>query len=1194
MPFVFILLIGAVINAVLLVYTLQRATTITLKAFAGLLATMMWWALTYAAELLTFSLAGTIFWNKVEYLGIATIPVFWFVFAASYSHHTKWFNRRNLLLLSIVPTITILLAFTNEYHHLIWRQITLNHNAPLPLFQANYGTWFWIHTLFSYACLLGGIIVLIQWLWRAADLYRYQATILIIGVLAPVIGNIIYLAKVIPLAGLDITPLTFIIANILLFIGIFSFHLVDIIPIARHTIVDLITTVIIVVDIHNRIIDLNPAAVHLAGEPRGKLIGRPISAISWLPHPLAITLKEIAIKGHFYTASSTPLHNNKGQPLGSIITLNEITKQKKVEADLAEREALAEKQVIIAGAATPSVTPKQSLLKTLAAIVTTTNAEAGQLLLYNLDGNIEQQYCFPEAFLARYPELSQEALERIRDQQQPLLVQETSEEPWRSMFTGLSNTYHSAMVIPIYSSSFLIGLIVLGHREQGHFTTFHRQLLIQTSDYLSVLLHNAQILEAEHQITTRQALLYEILHTLTRQLDIDAVLKAAVRAIAQLTGWPSVAIIIPDLNEEKFVIRAFAGLLSTKHGWSIPLDKGVTGRVFRSGKTQNVPDVSSDPDYISTNPRLRSELAIPIWEHRPASNRKLLAILNLESEQIAAFQKEDVLLAESIADSIALAMENATLYQETRRRATQQAALNTIITAINQSSDLMTVMNTGLKQALAATNMPIGAIYRKREENDELLMEIGIGLPQEMKTEFYWHNWGEGITGQAAAENRVIAIGDIKKEMPPELAARAASYHIATQVSLPLQTAGKVTGVLNLNDNQPHHYTEAELDLLRAIADQLSLAMERARLFQTIAHERYTLQAMINANRDGILFVNNDFIITEINPAAIEMLNLPGQIQDWVGRSGIEMLFALRHSAPDAAKIAREEITYQRNGQEGSLRRELSIKGEPPRLLRYLSLPVQQGRSSLGRLIVLRDITEEHSLATMREDLTNMVVHDLRNPLTGIMGTLEAINQDPDIMGTQPGQEMTQLAQTSAQRMYTLINAILDINQLEQGQMPMTSEPLSLASVIESIVKEWQLTAEQHNITLENQVAPTLPMVLADKRLLERILQNLLGNAIKFTPPGGQVNITAQATGQSVATSIQDNGPGIKKELQGRLFEKFTPGPQAARGSGLGLAFCKIAVEAHSGRIWAESHPGQGTTITFTLPVYEPGKEDYS
>jgi signal transduction histidine kinase len=225
----------------------------------------------------------------------------------------------------------------------------------------------------------------------------------------------------------------------------------------------------------------------------------------------------------------------------------------------------------------------------------------------------------------------------------------------------------------------------------------------------------------------------------------------------------------------------------------------------------------------------------------------------------------------------------------------------------------------------------------------------------------------------------------------------------------------------------------------------------------------------------------------------------------------------------------------------------------------------------------------------MREDLTHTMVHDLRNPLTNIRMALELLNQVGSVTLASETQhaEVLHIALNSTTRMLGLVNAILDVNRLESGQMPLVREPLPLRDAVTEVTLMQMPQAMEKQLRLENAVAEHLPVPHADAGLVRRVLQNLIGNAIKFTPDGGLVRVTAAAEPGSdrVVVTVCDTGPGLPPEIRANLFQKFVTGRHRERGSGLGLAYCRLAIEAHGGRIWAATEPGWGAVFNFTLPV---------
>lgn len=252
----------------------------------------------------------------------------------------------------------------------------------------------------------------------------------------------------------------------------------------------------------------------------------------------------------------------------------------------------------------------------------------------------------------------------------------------------------------------------------------------------------------------------------------------------------------------------------------------------------------------------------------------------------------------------------------------------------------------------------------------------------------------------------------------------------------------------------------------------------------------------------------------------------------------------------------------------------------------FLSIsPIKNGTGQIiGASTIARDITERKSLEKLRDDLTHMIVHDLRNPLAGIMLAIDSLEAEP----LKPEQrEFAEIAMDSTKYMLELVNTILDVSRLESGQMPLDRTPVILGSLIAQSLEIQHTLANSKNIRLVNQVPASLPPVLIDAGLIGRVFQNLVDNAIKFTPKAGEIQISAQQDlnePSMIRVMVTDTGPGIPKELQYKLFQKYITGRNIGRGSGLGLVFCRLVVEAHGGRIWVESIGDHGTTFTFLLP----------
>lgn len=216
-----------------------------------------------------------------------------------------------------------------------------------------------------------------------------------------------------------------------------------------------------------------------------------------------------------------------------------------------------------------------------------------------------------------------------------------------------------------------------------------------------------------------------------------------------------------------------------------------------------------------------------------------------------------------------------------------------------------------------------------------------------------------------------------------------------------------------------------------------------------------------------------------------------------------------------------------------------------------------------------------------------MVYHDIRSPLSNIASSLEVLSTLPVCAQDATAQSMVEIALRSTERIQRLIDSLLDIHRLEAGQTIGKRKPTSMRTLVHEAIEVVLPTAKIKNLKLSPQISSRLPPALADSDMIRRVLINLLENAVKFTPEQGKIQVRVQLSGEMLLTSIKDTGPGIAPSDQERIFEKFTRlnSPDGSRGLGLGLAYCRLAVQSHDGRIWVESQPGEGAVFKFTLPA---------
>ncbi len=226
-------------------------------------------------------------------------------------------------------------------------------------------------------------------------------------------------------------------------------------------------------------------------------------------------------------------------------------------------------------------------------------------------------------------------------------------------------------------------------------------------------------------------------------------------------------------------------------------------------------------------------------------------------------------------------------------------------------------------------------------------------------------------------------------------------------------------------------------------------------------------------------------------------------------------------------------------------------------------------------------------LERLRDDLTHMIVHDLRTPLTSLLTGLQTVPLVGDMNPVQA--EMLDIAVAGGETLLNLINNLLDVDKMEQETVPLAKTTLAAETLIELACVQVSLLADSNSLTLVRDIGSSLPPLCADEDKLKRTLVNLIGNAIKFTPPGGTITISVNCAADGLLFSVRDTGEGIPPDAFERIFEKFGQVESRKAGqkmsTGLGLTFCKLAVEAHGGRIWVDSAPERGSVFFFTIPL---------
>ncbi|MDX1662743.1 MAG: histidine kinase N-terminal 7TM domain-containing protein [Candidatus Promineifilaceae bacterium] len=610
------------------------------------------------------------------------------------------------------------------------------------------------------------------------------------------------------------------------------------------------------------------------------------------------------------------------------------------------------------------------------------------------------------------------------------------------------------------------------------------------------------------------------------------------------------------------------------------MDQGLAGWAVRRRQPALVHDTTEDDRWLTLPDQpyaARSVLVVPI-----VSGPEVPGVLTLQHAEPHHFRDEDLELLRAASDQMTLALRNAQIYEHQRRLAERQIVLYEALRTIGGHLEPNTVINLAVQTISTLTDWPAMAILVADPGGEWLTVEAATGLLAERVGVSF--PVSTGLSGLAFRRGETQVVENILQDdrrvgAVPEL---------ESGIFVPLRHGQQQLGVLAIESDQVAAFTDDDLWLAESLGEAVALVMANARLYESALEEHSRLQALINSSRDGILLIAVTGRLLVVNHTALDLLALAGRPAHWIGQRVDQLLFSLRHQAPDVVRLALAEARRIAANPEAVEEGEIELT---ERHLHWVSLPVKAEQALLGRLVVLQDVTRERALQQLRDDLTHTMVHDLRNPLNVVYSALVMIEEllapaePPDLF------QILDIAQESTQRILNLVNSILTVSRLESEQMPLSPTPLDLNALAAEVVEREAPLAAEKGLQLRYISAPATPSVHADAEVMERVFQNLIGNAIKFTPPDGKVTVHVRAEGSFIRADVADSGPGIPPDVRSRLFQKFVTGQHSARGSGLGLAFCRMAVQAHGGRIWAESKVGEGATFTFVLPLPTAGED---
>jgi signal transduction histidine kinase len=670
-----------------------------------------------------------------------------------------------------------------------------------------------------------------------------------------------------------------------------------------------------------------------------------------------------------------------------------------------------------------------------------------------------------------------------------------------------------------------------------------------------------------------------------------------------------------------------------------PLNLGLGQEVIRRGRPILTQDYLRECQARNVTPAFQDVYA---WMGVPLNaGADTIGSLGIGSRDASVtYSRAQLDLLQAIADQTAGAIVKARLLQETQQRAYQLSTLNELTRQLTSTLELEPLLQNILENSVSILNCEAGSLFLVDEQTGDLIFKVTVGPPSSSELIGQRVPAGSGIVGRAALERRPVVENQAQTSpahfTPPE---RQTGFTSRSLLAVPLLFKDRVIGVIeviNRKDGLP--FVEDDKTLLSAFAGQAAVGIENARLFtltdQELATRVEELSVMQRIDRElnASLEISRAMRITlewamrqsKAEAGLIGMLandklrvmadqgyeELSGRFPDGILELDMPAIkSALKTSLPQQVPLQSESGDSILPGAHTQIvipiRREGNVIGL---LLLESASDSQQDVAFLNRLsdhaaiaISNAQLYEEVQQANeAKSEFVSFVAHELKNPMTSIKGYTELLAAGAVGPINEMQNNFLHTIRSNVERMSTLVSDLNDNAKIEAGRLRLDYKPVNLSEVVEEVIRSTSRQIEDKKQVIQEEMPESLPHVWADQTRVSQVLTNLVSNAHKYTPEGGEITISAALSpnqwdpagaAQVVHIRVEDNGIGISVEDQQKIFSKFfRSDDQKAReapGTGLGLNITKSLVEIQGGKIWFESEFRKGTTFHFTIPVAE-------
>jgi PAS domain S-box-containing protein len=748
-------------------------------------------------------------------------------------------------------------------------------------------------------------------------------------------------------------------------------------------------------------------------------------------------------------------------------------------------------------------------------------------------------------------------------------------------------------IFPLLSYYDLLGFILLGDAEVKSLSDHQWQLLEMASNQIAAHVLNARLYALTTAASAERLEQLNILATIAQQissaLDPDTILSTLLEMAVRSTGANAGTVAILQESDETWKVLQYTnGGTLERSQRSRSSDEGVIGQVARMREAVLIRDTRETTLFVgSSNPNLYlSSVGVPL-----ISESRIIGVLQMESLRPDYFSQEEMEFLKNLARHAVISIENARMLEDRQNQIMTLKHLQSLSLQLSSVTEMQVVAMQVVKTALEMLNGRSGVLFAIEAHEDQrrlrMLAETDLDNPTAKPSDIFKTS---GATLRAVQTGEIQILQEIRQL---ESGDKQRFYAL----SVPIVRGGRVHEVLCVGFDKPRTFAKRDLESIALLASQSAGHLENTRLHEFIRAGSDRMRAILNSTRDGVILLDKQGRLNETNPSARRLLGI--DFEKYIGQSLVDVLQRyVSDEAYEGAGYSRDQVNvltrHLRLEPERITRREFSRQTPKQTLyIEEIGSPVIDSDGQIsGRLLVLRDITEQKQLEAYRDEITHMAVHDLRGPLASIISSLSFTLDEPGI--TEDGETLRKtltLSLDSANNLMRLVESLLDIARLERREMPLKLAPVQLPDLINHAIDALSSSIQNANVTIKRNFVLPLPGAMVDQDFMRRVLINLIDNAIRFTPTEGTVQVEAMECPDSLLIRVADSGPGIPPEQRERIFERFSQVKgnvplRGSKGHGLGLTLCKLVVEAHGGRIFVENDsPLSGACIAISLPL---------